>query len=116
MNWNNLEENLKAISIVKEMVESQRNFNDYFYSGDKDTRIEAYDTVLKKHNLSSCNELSNEDNDRYFKEFDTEINEVLGELIEYGKKTEAFLKQVLDLMKTLEINAENHKTPKIFGT
>jgi len=100
----NLEEILKAIAIVKELVLEDININDFYYSGDKDTQSEAFEGVMRSHDIipSSTSEMDISDVERLWTQHKDEIDKEFDRLVHVGIETELFYKKVLDYLSFYE--------------
>ena len=78
------EKEIKALEIVEEIIANRCQMIDYFYSGDKDTRIEAFNHILDKNGLPSFYELSKGDIKEYSDRFSDEIEGEYSRLCEFG--------------------------------
>jgi hypothetical protein len=95
---------MKAFSIVEQIISDNNQVVDHFYSGDKDTRFEAMDSVLKKHGITNFNTLSVEEREKYSVKYSEELNEELIGLVTFrnleltnGDISLKFIKKLRDL-------------------
>lgn len=108
MVYKNTEKCLNAIFIVREMVKEQMQLNDYYYRGDKDTLIEAFNDVMRKQGISNWYELDADARGQYLEKNNLEISDRCDELVKLGNDDQEFLNKVnklLDLfIETIESN------------
>lgn len=76
---------IKALEVVEELISSRCQMIDHFYSGDKDTRIEAFSNILVKNGLLSFYELSKDEVKEYSTKFSNEIDEEYTRLCQFGE-------------------------------
>lgn len=116
----NRDEILKAFDTIESIVGSNCQMLDHFYSGDKDTLIEAFNRVLTKHNLPRYYSLSRKQLEYYDELYHEEINEIFVDLVNFGKEelekseiTRLYLKKLRasyensDVTKTDDVSSED---------
>ena len=76
---------INAFKIVKEVVSNNNQAIDYFYSGDKDTRIEAMSNTFRHYGKPSYYELSVEELQKYDEMYHDDIDKEFNCLVNFGK-------------------------------
>ena len=79
-----IEKQIKALEVVEEIISNRCQMIGYFYSGDKDTKIEAFSNVLVSKGLPRFYELSQEKINEYKTKFSDEIENEYKKLCEFG--------------------------------
>ena len=111
----NKEEAIRAIDIIESIVLNEENMNDFYHSGDKDTRDLAFRIVMSKYkaNTSSIHDMDSDAIEKYGKE----INDVFLAIIENGKKQTELHNSILSYLKDLRICVNESKEENMgFGS
>jgi hypothetical protein len=80
----NIKKQIKALEVVEEIISSRCQMIDHLYSGDKDTRIEAFTNILVKNGLPSFYDLSKDEIKEYSNTYSLEIDEEYDRLCQFG--------------------------------
>lgn len=78
------EKEINALEVVEEIISNRCQLIDHFYSGDKDTKIEAFNHILEKNGLPNFYELSKVEIKEYENKFSKEIDDEYTRLCEFG--------------------------------
>jgi hypothetical protein len=86
--------NIEAIEIVKYLNSTSINLYDNFYSGDKDTFVEAFNSISELYKFGEFYDLSTDDRSKYSELYKSEIDIEFDRLVLYGKEIISFHKKV----------------------
>lgn len=101
-------ENIDAIEIVKELNSRSIQMYDEYYSGDKDTFVEAFNSISMKYNLGEFYDLSESDREKYSNQYKVEIDNEFNRLVLYGKEMKDFHKKVDEYLDDLIDQEKNN--------
>lgn len=104
----NSEKIIELIDKLKSIFLDRYQLYDHFYSGDKETLIEAYNTIVdEKYNLGNYYSHDRETIEKYNTQYDTEIDKCYTALLSFGKESMDNLQKVeeqLEKIRNYELN------------
>lgn len=96
----NSEQILNTISDLKKILLDRRNLYDHFYSGDKDTMIEAYNIVVNgKYNLGDFYSHESDQRNEYDVKYRIEISKCYHELVSFSKEITNKISSIEDMLE-----------------
>ena len=101
-----MKKRLKSIEMVKQMVYDSMQGNEYFYSGDKDTRIESINEVFKKYNIGEYYKLDKDTISKNVELYKDEIDKTFNDMVKGYTELDDFYEKVI---KFLDMKIEEVK-------